>query len=212
MKNSRRIALSALTLLAIPVLVIGQNTRFTDPDTVISDHFWGDLYAEGGNSFFCDKPFTSKGFTLTAGYVYPLAEVRRELDCGTPSQCLDSNEYRQIASDLHNMVPVSTRVEMKRRNARFSDLHTVQSRGECDMKASAQFVEPPEHVKGDVARTVAYMVSTYNLPWAGPAETFRNWNQMDPPDDGELARHNRIAEIQGNRNPFMDDPARVDTL
>ena len=149
---------------------------------------------------------------MAAGTVYPLGEVRQGLDCGTPSQCLDSNEYRQISSDLHNMVPVSTRVEMKRRNARFSDLHTVQSRGECDMKASAQFVEPPEHVKGDVARTVAYMVSTYNLPWAGPAETFRNWNQMDPPDDGELARHNRIAEIQGNGNPFVTDPDRMERL
>ncbi|MDY6798566.1 MAG: endonuclease [Pseudomonadota bacterium] len=70
----------------------------------------------------------------------------------------------------------------------------------------------PAHTKGDVARTVAYMVSTYNLPWAGTKEIFHNWNRIDPPDDKELARHNRIADIQGNRNPFMDNPGRVDTL
>ncbi|MBC7191308.1 endonuclease [Marinobacter sp.] len=212
MKNSRRIALSAFALLAIPVLVIGQNTRFTDPDTVIRDHFWGDLYAQGGNSFFCNHPFASRGFTLTAGYVYPMAEVRRELKCGTASQCLDNNAYRQIASDLHNIVPVNTRIEMKRRNARFNYLPTAQPNNECGIKTSGQFVEPPTHAKGDVARTVAYMVSTYNLPWAGTKEIFHNWNRIDPPDDKELARHNRIADIQGNRNPFMDNPGRVDTL
>lgn len=212
MKNPRLLISVALLLLTIPVLVIGQNTRFTDPETVIKDHFWGNLYAEGGKSFFCNKPFTSKGFTLTAGYVYPLAEVRRTLECGTPRECLKDNQYRQIASDLHNMVPVNNRIEMQRRNAQFSDLSSVQATGECGMKNSAQFIEPPEHARGDVARTVAYMVSTYSLPWAGSAETLKRWNQLDPPNDTELSRHNRVAEIQGNRNPFMDNPDRINTL
>lgn len=103
---------TALCLLLTTTLVIGQNTRFSDPKTVVSDHFWGDLYANGGNSFFCNTAFTSKGFVLTDGYVYPLADVRSALDCGTSRECEQDNRYRQIASDMHNMIPVRSRTEM----------------------------------------------------------------------------------------------------
>lgn len=196
-----------LTLLALPLLVVGQNTRFTDPDTVIKDHFWGALYAEGGNSFFCNTPFMSKGFTLTDGYVYPLSIVRSALRCGTPSQCSKNDQYRHIAADLHNMVPVHTRIEMRRRNARYEELGAGTSAGDCDIRESTQFIEPPVRVKGDVARTVAYMVDAYGLPWVGAVSVFKAWNELDPPDDRELTRHNRIVEIQGNENRYITNPS-----
>ncbi|HBM50289.1 MAG TPA: endonuclease I, partial [Marinobacter sp.] len=76
-------ALSVTLALSLSAgLVTGQNIRFSDPETVIKNEFWGNLYAEGGSSFFCEKPFTSKGFVLTDGYIYPLADVRSALDCG----------------------------------------------------------------------------------------------------------------------------------
>ena len=43
----------SLALMFTTSLVIGKNTRFSDPGTVVTDQFWGNLYAEGGNSFFC---------------------------------------------------------------------------------------------------------------------------------------------------------------
>ena len=203
---------TALCLLLTTTLVIGQNTRFSDPKTVVSDHFWGDLYANGGNSFFCNTAFTSKGFVLTDGYVYPLADVRSALDCGTSRECEQDNRYRQIASDMHNMIPVRSRTEMGRRNARYEDLGESVSEDECGIRQSAQFFEPPVRVKGDVARTVAYMVDTYDLPWLGSSAVFKGWNRLDPPDDGEITRHRRIAEIQGNDNPFVTDPNRMERL
>ena len=203
---------TALCLLLTTTLVIGQNTRFSDPKTVVSDHFWGDLYANGGNSFFCNTAFTSKGFVLTDGYVYPLADVRSALDCGTSRECEQDNRYRQIASDMHNMIPVRSRTEMGRRNARYEDLGASVSEDECGIRQSAQFFEPPVRVKGDVARTVAYMVDTYDLPWLGSSAVFKGWNRLDPPDDGEITRHRRVAEIQGNDNPFVTDPNRMGHL
>lgn len=202
----------ALGLLLTTTLVIGQNTRFSDPETVVSEHFWGNLYANGGKSFFCDTTFTRKGFVLTDGYVYPLADVRSALDCGTSRQCEQNNRYRQIASDMHNMVPVRSRTEMGRRNARYEDLGPSVSEDECGIRQSAQFFEPPVRVKGDVARTVAYMVDTYNLPWLGSSAVFKGWNRLDPPDDGELTRHRRTAEIQGNDNPFVTNPETMERL
>jgi deoxyribonuclease-1 len=203
---------TALCLLLTTTLVIGQNTRFSDPETVVSDHFWGNLYTSGGNSFFCNTAFTSKGFLLTDGYIYPLADVRTALDCGTSRECEQDNRYRQIASDMHNMVPVRSRTEMGRRNVRYEDLGESVSEDECGIRQSAQFFEPPVRVKGDVARTVAYMVDTYDLPWLGSSAVFKGWNRLDPPDDGELVRHRRTADIQGNDNPFVTDPEGMERL
>lgn len=204
--------LLTLSILLVSSLVSSQNTRFSDPATVVKDEFWGKLYAEGGASFFCETSFTSKGFLLTDGYVYPLAQVRSALDCGTSNQCADDDRYRQIASDLHNIVPVRSRIEMGRRNARYEELGEAVKPDECGIRESAQFFEPPEKVKGDVARTVAYMVDTYDLPWAGATRVFKSWNRMDPPDDGELTRHRRVVEIQGNENPFVLEPDRMENL
>lgn len=206
------VLLLTLSVSVVPSLVSSQNTRFSDPATVVQNEFWGNLYAEGGTSFFCETPFTSKGFLLTDGYIYPLAQVRSALDCGTSNQCADNDRYRQIASDLHNIVPVRSRTEMRRRNSLYEELGSVGKPDECGIRESAQFFEPPEKVKGDVARTVAYMVDTYNLPWAGASRVFKSWSRMDPPDDRELTRHRRIAEIQGNENPFVLDPGRLENL
>ncbi len=203
---------ATLLLLFVTTSTTGQNTRFSDPDTVIKDQFWGNLYADGGKSFFCHKAFTKKGFLLTDGYVYPLADIRSALNCGTSRECKQDNRYRQIASDLHNMIPVRNRTEMKRRNVRYENLGETIREDDCGMRESAGFFEPPERVKGDVARTVAYMVDTYDLPWLGSTAVFQGWNREDPPDDSELTRHQRIAEIQGNENPFVVHPEKMEQL
>lgn len=201
-----------LSVLLVSSLVNSQNTRFSDPATVVENEFWGKLYTQGGTSFFCGTPFTGKGFLLTDGYIYPLSQVRRALECGTSSQCASNDRYRQIASDLHNIVPVRSRTEMRRRHALYEQLGSAIEPDECGIRESAQFFEPPERVKGDVARTVAYMVDTYGLPWAGATTVFKTWNRVDPPDDGELTRHRQIADIQGNENPFVLDPGRIENL
>jgi endonuclease I len=36
--------------------------------------------------------------------------------------------------------------------------------------------------------------------------TLLAWNKVDPVDDLERRRHQRIIEVQGNRNPFIDRP------
>ena len=203
---------TTLLLLLITTSTTGQNTRFSDPETAIRDQFWGNLYANGGKSFFCDKAFTKKGFLLTDGYVYPLADIRSALACGTSRECKQDNRYRQIASDLHNMIPVRNRTEMKRRNVRYENLGKTIREDDCGMRESAGFFEPPERVKGDVARTLAYMVYTYDLPWLGSTAVFKGWNREDPPDDSELTRHQRIAEIQGNENPFVVHPEKMEQL
>ena len=88
--------------------------------------------------------------------------------------------------------------------------------------------EPPNHIKGDIARILFYMdvryeggdddepdltiveyVNTYPNPEIGKLSTLILWHLQDPVDDFELNRNEAIYGIQGNRNPFIDHPEYV---
>ena len=193
----------ALLLLTIWGIATAQTT-FSDPDKTASEVFWKQLYAEGGVTFFCQKPFTGKSFLVSQGYIYPMSHVRNALRCGTPSQCeRESEQYRRIASDLHNMIPVLNKIEVRRRNAEYAQLGERVAVEECGIRSGFQNIEPPDNIKGNVARTVFYMAQTYDLPLIGTDQVFAAWNLEDPPDDRELARNGLIEELQGNGNPFV---------
>lgn len=212
MKTLSKGPILALLMLAVCSTAQAQ-TRFSDPDKTASEVFWKQLYGDGGVTFFCQKPFTSKSFLLTQGYIYPMSHVRNALRCGTPSQCeRESEKYRHIASDLHNMIPVQNSIEMRRRNAEYAQLGERVAAEECGIREGFQNIEPPDTIKGDVARGVFYMAQTYDLPLIGTDQVFDTWNREDPPDDRELTRNNRIKELQGNENPFISSPDLANSL
>lgn len=82
--------------------------------------------------------------------------------------------------------------------------------------------EPAEEYKGDFARAYFYIFSAYPdlaweeqyayvytpggtlQPWA--ATELLMWNYLDPVDSREMKRNDEIEALQGNRNPFIDDP------
>ena len=84
--------------------------------------------------------------------------------------------------------------------------------------------EPREAAKGDVARVLLYVYAVYHAddpsaPPADPADPILDeawffpqlpdlvrWHRLDPPDAAERARNERVERVQGNRNPFVDDP------
>jgi endonuclease I len=47
---------------------------------------------------------------------------------------------------------------------------------------------------------------TNSGPLLGHLWTLLAWNEADPVDNLERRRHQRIVEVQGNRNPFIDRP------
>jgi deoxyribonuclease-1 len=58
-----------------------------------------------------------------------------------------------------------------------------------------------------------YMHDAYGIPIrAQLARTLERWNREDPVSDEERRRNDLIERLQGNRNPFIDDPARADAL
>lgn len=84
--------------------------------------------------------------------------------------------------------------------------------GAVGNNASGQMVyEPRESHKGNAARAMMYMVVAYNFPLTGDldsdkqdAELIKTWHFNDLPDNREIARHEYIYNLQGNRNPFID--------
>jgi hypothetical protein len=76
--------------------------------------------------------------------------------------------------------------------------------------------EPPEAHEGNLARAVFYFYTVYPGR-AGPieriakdgTETLYRWHLNDPPDAWERSRNDRIAALQGNRNPYIDHPELV---
>lgn len=89
--------------------------------------------------------------------------------------------------------------------------------------------EPPNRAKGQVARMIFYMAVRYqpgddqspenmpNLvlkdnnkrttePWIGDLCTLLQWHNQYGPTDFERRRNDRVMDLQGNRNPFIDEP------
>lgn len=99
-----------------------------------------------------------------------------------------------------------------------------------------QSFEPSDRAKGQVARMVFYMATRYELgdngkkekmpdlylkdrntkqvgqPWIGDLCTLVEWNNDYPVTDFERRRNNRVQELQGNRNPFIDNNEWVNKI
>ncbi|MCK6263777.1 endonuclease [Vibrio sp. ZSDE26] len=108
-----------------------------------------------------------------------------------------------------------------------SDGTKVRTEAKKD-KAQSSF-EPPDRAKGQVARMLFYMAVRYEETDNTPDEkmgdlqlihgnqitkegkigdlcTLLEWHHTFGPTDFERRRNDRVAIIQGNRNPFIDEP------
>ena len=73
--------------------------------------------------------------------------------------------------------------------------------------------EPLDSHKGNVARAMFYFSVRYNKPLSVSQEKlFRSWNKLDPVDENEMIRNERIERIQGNINPFIKSEVLIDNI
>ena len=149
-----------------------------------------------------------------------------------------SGNTRMDRTDLHALFPADSNVNSSRGNKIFDE--SDESDGRFTSPAHAEALsasrdidswEPPDSVKGDIARALFYMdvrydgqeedttdlelvdfVPTSGTPQMGMLSTLINWHLNDPPDDFEHRRNDLIADLQGNRNPFVDHPQLVQDI
>jgi len=184
--------------------------------------FWQSVYPTKGKTLYCGERFnTANKRGINVEHVFPMSWATNGLRCGTRKQCrLGSKAFNQIEADLHNLYPARVDVNKKRSSFRFGEV-----RGErrdfgksCDFEVDyrTRVAEPAPEVRGDVARAMFYMADRYEsqglVLFDKQAKLLLAWHRADRPSQHEKERNNIIESLQGNRNPFIDQPELLNQL
>ncbi|AIY05681.1 deoxyribonuclease I [Planococcus sp. PAMC 21323] len=131
-------------------------------------------------------------------------------------------------TDIHHLRPTDVQVNGLRGNLDFNyGGSTVNGCDGC-LRTSTSW-EPPNEVKGDVARMLFYMAVRYesgdgvdlelndivnngSTPYHGKISVLLEWHAQDPVSNWEQQRNEKIEDIQGNRNPFVDHPEWAESI
>lgn len=132
-------------------------------------------------------------------------------------------------SDLHHLFAEDMDMNSRRGNSVFNFVPNPTYTGYGNKCTSTQF-EPRDAQKGDLARALLYMDVRYDgtggetdmalnnstspaYNQMGVLSTLLEWNRLDPPDQNEQRRNDRIySTYQHNRNPFVDHPEYADLI
>ncbi|WP_273444444.1 endonuclease [Neolewinella agarilytica] len=118
-------------------------------------------------------------------------------------------------ADVHHLRPSDVSRNSSRGSRKFAD-----GSGNSGITSQGHWY-PGDEFKGDVARMMMYMylrygnrclpsnvgIGTTNSSDANMLNLFLEWNAEDPVSALELQRNPIVETIQGNRNPFIDNPA-----
>ncbi|MFO1424354.1 MAG: endonuclease [Candidatus Competibacteraceae bacterium] len=119
--------------------------------------------------------------------------------------------FEAAHNDLYNLFPAEGEINGDRQDFNWGMVPgAARDYGRCAMKIDAGIrrAEPPDAVKGDIARAMFYMSATYGFHLSDQdRQLFTAWSRQDPPDAWEQTRNQRIAAIQGKDNPFISQYA-----
>jgi len=117
-----------------------------------------------------------------------------------------NSEYRYMQADMFNLYPAIGAVNALRSNYNFTMLPAVESDfGSCKMKIDNRKAEPPEIVRGQIARTYLYMDETYKRYKMSKSQRqlMSAWDKMYPEDAWECARAKKITRLQKSENNIV---------
>lgn len=120
-----------------------------------------------------------------------------------------NKEFRLMVADMYNLYPTVGVVGALRSNYDFIQFpdNIPSSFGDCEMKIYERKAEPPDNVKGLVARVYLYMEQQY--PRFKMSKSQRKlmdkWNKQYPVTKEECLRTKLIEEIQGNENSIVKE-------
>lgn len=73
-------------------------------------------------------------------------------------------------------------------------------------------IEPRNIARGNIARSIFYMAHEYDLPIEERlVPLLKAWNKADRVSADERRRNDLIEDLQGTRNPYIDNPALADS-
>ena len=126
-----------------------------------------------------------------------------------------TTQFPGTGTDVHNLRACDGQAN----TARSNDIFAADT-GPAKSLGNSRFYPGDEWI-GDVARIIMYMYVRYksecpavtvgygttaDSPFGDMPSVFLYWNVTDPPSQYEKNRNNIFQSIQGNRNPFIDNP------
>jgi deoxyribonuclease-1 len=118
-----------------------------------------------------------------------------------------NKDFRRMEADPYNLVPAIGELNADRSNYSFAEIAgEAREYGDCDFEISDRKVEPRPQIKGDIARIYFYMQLTYpqtNLISHKNRQLFESWDKLDPVDEWECQRYQRIKSGSGLENPIL---------
>ena len=123
------------------------------------------------------------------------------------SQCCSeiSPKFKTMQSDMHNIFPM---IEEPSTSSGGTDFSGMWEYSYCGKKDRLR-----KEIRGDAARAYLYMSFQYKIRLEESLEnSLRDWHFEDPPAEWEEKRNDMIEVIQGNRNPFIDQPELVERV
>lgn len=123
------------------------------------------------------------------------------------SQCCSevSPKFKKMVSDMHNIFPM---VEKPVTHVDKSNFSGIWEYSYCKKEGMLR-----KEISGDASRAYLYMSFQYKILLEEDLENLlRTWHFEDPPDEWEVKRNDLIEIVQGNRNPFIDQPEFVERV
>ncbi|HFQ5567925.1 TPA: endonuclease [Vibrio vulnificus] len=151
-------------------------------------------------------------------HVVPAWQFGHQRQCwqkgGRKNCSKNDQQFRLMEADLHNLTPAIGEVNGDRSNFNFSQWNGMDgvSYGRCEMQVNfkQRKVMPPDRARGSIARTYLYMSQEYGFQLSKQQQQLMQaWNKSYPVDEWECTRDDRIAKIQGNHNPFVQQSCQT---
>ena len=220
MFHSLRIALF-LSLFTVSSINFAETLPVENYDEVVMNTFWNELYSNGGWSLYCGHRFDPAAALtddrlFVIEQIYPASWMLNYMKCDSRRQCrLDKkSQFTQMEADMHNLYPIWQAIDVARRDNVFGMIEGEYWRYDnCDFEREHGVIEPRPLARGNIARSIFYMHTRYGVPIEKTMlADLKRWNRIDPPSKQELLRNRLIEEIQGNRNPYIDNPALAEKI
>ena len=192
-----------------------------DYDEISENIFWNDLYPGGGWSLYCGYRFenvlaANEEHLFVIEHIYPIGRMLEFLNCESRRQCRlkKNSKFIRMEADMQNLYPAWQDASVARRNMAYGMVDGESWRFDnCDFERSLKVIEPRPLARGNIARSIFYMHTQYGLPIEkNLVDELKRWNKEDLPSKQEKSRNDRIEDIQGIRNPYIDDPSLIDSI
>ena len=169
-------------------------------------------------SFEPDKPWgddASRGRRIEWEHVVPASRMVETLGCGSRAACRAQEPFRLAENDPYNLLPALGALNARRSNHPYAEIPgEARAYGRCDFELQERRepghrsarVEPPEDIKGDVARISLYYSQRYGVRFSdAELQQFQAWSAVDPVSAEERARAAWIRRnVTGWANPFVE--------